>query len=125
MAGEHNNVPMNPCGLCLSYPANWPLVALLGALAVLHVGIAMLADRAAEAQICLFVGSFFAGAALLVGLMHHELVIRPDRGCLCMSRSLGFLRLERKVPFEQVQSVRLTFMPSTSVEKPKIGRAHV
>jgi hypothetical protein len=122
MAGEHNNMPMNSCGLCLKYPANWPLVAFLGVLALLHLGIAMIAysARPAEAQICLLVGSFFAGAALLAGLMHHELVIRPDRGCLSMCRSLGFLRLERKVPFDQVQSVRLTFTPSTSMEKPRI-----
>jgi hypothetical protein len=122
MTDEHNKMDSNACGLCLRYPANWPLIAFLGLLGLLHLGIAVLAysSNPVEAQICLLMGSLFAGTALLFGLMHRELAIKPEDGCLSLRRSLGLLKLERKMAFDEVQAVRLTFTPSTSSEKPRI-----
>lgn len=122
MADGREKTELDRCGLCLRYPPNWPLTVFLGVLALLHLAIAApaFASSAVEAQVCVAVGALFGGAALLCGLVHRELTIRPDRGWLSVGRSLGPLRLECKVPFAKVQAVRLTFTPSTSAERPRI-----
>lgn len=102
--------------------ANWTAVIFLASLGALHLAMAGHAywHGRWEGFLSLIFGTLFILAAIACALIRSELAIFKNEQELRVSMGVGKMRSERSIPFEKVQSVRLTLLNRRSVSDSRI-----
>ena len=95
--------------LVLRTPPNWTAIGFLAALSLVHLSIATMSFLREhwEGYLSLALGVVFAVAALACWMSCCEIAIRRTERRVRLRSGYRRLSLERSIPFEHVQAVRL------------------
>ncbi|GEM_PF-3506077 len=100
----------SPADVSLRTQCNWPAAATAATLSLLHLGVAWLHREQSPwaATAALVLGVLFGFVTLAMLLCYREVELNVSRRCVCLRMGLGRLTAERRIPFAQIQAVRLT-----------------
>jgi len=108
--------------LVLRSPVNWTAVLFLAGLGGLHLAMCTQAfiNGRWEAFLSLIFGVVFTLAAVACALIRSEVVVFKDDAQILLRTGLSRFHYQRAVPFEHVQSVRLTLLNQHNTHESRI-----
>ena len=108
--------------LTLRSPANWTAILFLAGLGGLHLGMASHAfvHGRWECFLSVIFGIVFLTAATVCALIRSEVAVFKDDAQILLRTGIRRLRWQRAIPFDHVQSIRLTLMNRRNVSDSRI-----